>query len=358
MSLDISYYRKINNSYNVNRTVSKKESDIYTLKLHMANTFSVSLDYHDETLRNMVKQRFVISYYKDENKRKITAFPDELLNLGDKIDCFNSKWLVIYLNPDQQVYTKGIIQQCNYNLKFQNGTSTILEEPCIVLSQSDSLSGEDTGNIITIPSTQRVIYIQYNTNTAKLVEGKRLYIDQLSSKPKVYKITNIDRITKMNGSNGLWKLVCDEDQNIQSDDRPDILIANYITSSDTTTPPSSTDYICKITNTLSAPIEYNNDTNIATVKVGGSLKPFMCHFYDSTGTEITTLTPVWSIDVSGLTIVQQAKIHLTYNASYPLRCYLNVDNDNSLIGLDFILNLSSSDGLYHNSIQVKVVSLT
>lgn len=112
-----------------------------------------------------------------------------------------------------------------------------------------------------------------------------------------------------------------------------------------TVPVPTTQYTCKITNTTASWTEYNDTTNIAACKVGGSLKPIMCHFYDSTGTEVTTLTPVWSIDVSKLTTAQQVEIHLTYNASYPLRCYLNVDNDNALIGLKFYLTLVDSGAL-------------
>ena len=126
-----------------------------------------------------------------------------------------------------------------------------------------------------------------------------------------------------------------------------------------TVPVPTTQYTCKITNTTATWTEYNDTTNIAKVKVGGTLKPFMCHFYDSTGTEVTTLTPAWSIDVSGLTIVQQAKIHLTYNASYPLRCYLNVDADNALIGLQFTLSLTNSTGTCEvKTVPIQITSLT
>lgn len=90
--------------------------------------------------------------------------------------------------------------------------------------------------------------------------------------------------------------------------------------------------------------EYN-DTNIRTLKVGGSKVGFHPKFYDSTGTEVTDQTPVWSIDVSKLTSAQQAEIHLTYDlTNYPLRSYLNVDNDTTLIGLSFTLSVTNSTG--------------
>ncbi|WP_457941924.1 Ig-like domain-containing protein [Caproiciproducens sp. LBM24188] len=125
-----------------------------------------------------------------------------------------------------------------------------------------------------------------------------------------------------------------------------------------TVPVPTTQYTCKITNTTATWTEYNDTTNIATVKVGGSLKPFMCHFYDSTGTEVTNITPVWSINVSGLTTAQQAEIHLTYQTAYPLRAYLNVDNDTTLIGLQFTLSLTNSTGTCEvKTVPIKITSL-
>lgn len=349
MSLDISYYRKINNSYNSTGTVSKKESDIFTLKQHMANTFSDSLDFHDETLRNNVKQRFVISYYKDENKKKITAFPNEVLNIGDVIDCFDSKWLTTYVNPDKTVYTKGIIQQCNYTLPFQTTSSTIIQEPCIVLTQSEYTSGENQGNVITLAENQRVVLIQYNENTKYLVEEKRIFIDQLCDKPKVYKITKVDRISYMNGTNGLLKLTCDEDQTVGANDRVDLKIADYISTNPSPTPTPSSSGTAFITDTKG-----NIYTTIKQIKVGGYPVPFDCIFKDTSGNVVTGISPKWGLILSD---DLKDKVTLTYNASYPNRAYVQVLAGNENIGKQFQLTLVDSNNLYGVcTLQVSVVS--
>jgi len=121
-----------------------------------------------------------------------------------------------------------------------------------------------------------------------------------------------------------------------------------------TVPVPTSQYICKITNAPSTGWkEYNDTDNIATAKYG-STKVFVAHFFDSTETEVTDQIPAWSIDVSKLTTAQQAKIHLTYNESYPMRTYVNVDADNSLIGLQFTLSLTNSTG----TCEVKTVPVT
>jgi hypothetical protein len=355
MSLDISYYRKINNGYKVSGTVSKKESDIYALKLHMANTFSDSLDYHDETLRNTVNQRFVISYYRDENKRKIIAFPDEILNMGDMIDCFGSKWLTTYINPDQQVYTKGIIQQCNYILPFQTTSSTIYNEPCIMIAQSEYKSGEDQGNVITLAENQRVVLIQYNENTKYLVEEKRIFIDQLCDKPKVYKITKVDRISYMNGTNGLLKLTCDVGE-VTNADREDLKIADYISTTPIPTPVPTELGLSYITNTKVPPIIYDATNSPKQIKVGGSPVPFDCLFKNLQGEIQNLVLPKWGLIVDDSI---KDKVTLTYNASYPNRAYVQVLAGNENIGKQFTLELVDTNNLYGKcDLAISVVSYT
>jgi uncharacterized protein YjdB len=125
-----------------------------------------------------------------------------------------------------------------------------------------------------------------------------------------------------------------------------------------TVPVPTSQYICKITNAPSTGWkEYNDTDNIATAKYG-STKVFVAHFFDSTETEVTDQIPAWSIDVSGLTTAQQAKIHLTYNESYPMRSYVNVDADNALIGLQFTLSLTNSTGTCEvKTVPVKITGL-
>lgn len=125
-----------------------------------------------------------------------------------------------------------------------------------------------------------------------------------------------------------------------------------------TVPVPTTQYTCKITNTSATWTEYNDTDNIATAKIG-STKPFVAHFFDSTETEITDQIPAWSIDVSGLTTAQQAEVHLTYNESYPMRSYIQIDNDYQLIGLQFTISLTNSAGTCElKTIPVNIIPLT
>lgn len=275
----------------------------------------------------------------------------DTLVLGSKIKWKNFDWLITELNLDDDVFVDSTARQCNYTLPFQNSTSTIIQEPCIVLSQSDSLSGEDTGNIITIPDTQRVVYIQYNDNTSKLIEEKRLFIDQLCAKPKVFHISKIDRMYYMQGNNGLWKLTCDEDSTVSATDRPDLMVADFVSTAPYIPPTPSMSGTSFITNTTG--VIY---TTSKQIKVGGSAVPFDPVFKDTLGNVVANISPKWSLVTN---TEQTDKVHLTYNAIYPNRAYVQIDNIVGLIGTSFTLRLIDQNDLYGECLlNCQVVSYT
>ena len=287
---------------------------------------------------------------EDKTDRKIHVSMDSQLKYGSYVTYENSLWLVFsQLKNVDDAYKSAQIRQCNYTLNFQNGTTTVLQEPCIVTDLKRANIGEDKGTTITVYSTQKVIYLQYNINTSKLVEGKRIYIDQLTEKPKVYKITDINRIEFIDGNNGLWKLVCDEDQNQQDNDRPDLLIANYISTDPLPTPTPLSSGTSYITDTKG-----NIYTTIKKIKVGGLAVPFDCVFKDTSGNVVQNISPKWALIVSD---DLKGKVRLTYSNSYPNRVYIQVLEGNENIGKQFNLTLEDANSLFGKcTLIIQVVS--
>lgn len=298
-----------------------------------------------------ISKQVLIDSKTDKNKFLMSPVNhSDTILLGNKVVWNNINFLVTELSIDNDVYVNSTIQQCNYTLPFQLGTSTIIQEPCIV-SDSQSTIGEDQNNVMTVPDAFRHILVQYNTNTSKLVKGKRIFIDRVCDNPSVYEITKVDRIVHMDGDNGLLYLTCNEGQTIDKD-RKDLLIADYISSSTPTPSPTPT-------SSGSCTITMNNGTAYTTVqniRIGGTGNYFNALFKDTNGNVLTNLTPTWTLtDLNGIT---NSDIIMSTVDGYPLRIKVKIAYKTTLIGSSFKIHLiDSGNTLSSYDVSCKVVSL-
>ena len=342
----------INGSTQRDRTINNFKTMKDTIGINSPASKTVSMEKIDKSAFADMKV-FINSKTNKFEKSISPVMSTDILILGNKVKWKNYDWLITDLNLDDDVFVDGTMRLCNYTLPFQTTSSTIISEPCIVLTQSEYTSGENQGNVITLSDSQRAILIQYNENTKYLIEQKRLFIDQLCDKPKVYKITKADRIYYMNGTNGLLKLTCDEDQTVGANDNVALKIADYISTDPSPTPVPTTLGTANIASTKN--VIYTASVPIKVGSTGTSAKPFVAKFFDTSKTEILGLTSKWSLVLpSALT----DKVTLTYNATYPNRCYVNVVNENSIIGESFELHLIDVGSLYGECfVKCQVVNL-
>lgn len=337
---DYSLYRKrigINGETLRESNVGLFKSQYQSLAKNSNSYKTVNIDESDEQTGALIISKQV------ENQKTITIVDDGVeINLGSKVVWNGTSWIVIEKSIDEDVYIRGVIQQCNYILNFQIGDSEIYCEPCIIDDKTTLNTGTKDGKVVTIPDTRKVVYIQFNKNTSKLRIGNRLFIDALYEDAKVYKITDIDRVTKMQSGKGIWVLKCDEDAVNKNTDRPDLLIADYIAPNDIDPAPSPTDCKCEIA--------YSGNPEI---KAGGSTKTFTAVFYNETGNEISDIEAVWSISDSYGGSVQIKEQFGDFNEKVKIQ----VANGNGLAGKGFELVLNDALGLYESRLNVRMVGL-
>ena len=124
---------------------------------------------------------------------------------GDLVNWDGGNWLIISeIGHKRYTYYKGIIQKCNYNIKF-NFQGTIKEFPAIVDSRVFDI---ETNQYLSIPAGKIVVTIQDNADSTNIALNQRFI-----KMKEAWKVTGIDR-TK----NGLLMLYCDLDTIIPSDD--------------------------------------------------------------------------------------------------------------------------------------------
>ena len=177
-----------------------------------------------------------------------TIATKEEIKRGDLINWDGGNWLIISeIGHKRYTYYKGIIQRCNYNIKF-NFEGTIKQFPCIADSKIFDI---ETNQYLSIPAGKIVVTLPNNADTDNITLGQRFI-----SMKNAWKVSGIDR-TK----NGLLMLWCDLDIIISSDD----LVNEIANAGDYV-------YTIEITNGETASIQENNTLQLTTqVKLNGNV---------------------------------------------------------------------------------------
>jgi hypothetical protein len=200
-----------------------------------------------------------------------TISTKEEIKRGDLINWFNENWLIISeIGHKRYTYYKGIIQKCNYNIKF-NFQGTIKQFPCIADSKIFDI---ETNQYLSIPAGKIVVTLPNNADTDNITLGQRFI-----SMKNAWKVIGIDR-TK----NGLLMLWCELDSIISSDD----LVNEIANAGDYV-------YTIEITNGEIASIQENNTLQLTTqVKLNGNVVT------DKTVTFSCDNPSIASVDENGL----------------------------------------------------------
>ncbi|SKA94441.1 Ig-like domain (group 2) [Caloramator quimbayensis] len=190
---------------------------------------------------------------------------------GDLINWLNEKWLIISdIGHKRYSYYKGIIQKCNYNIKF-NFQGIVKQFPCIIDSKVFDI---ETNQYLSIPAGKIVVTMQDNADSTNIIIGQRFI-----KMKQAWKVTGIDR-TK----NGLLILYCDLDSIISSDD----LINEIANAGDYI-------YTLEITNGETASIQAESTLQLNTqVKLNGNVVT------DKTVTFSCDNTSIATVDSNGL----------------------------------------------------------
>jgi len=134
-----------------------------------------------------------------------TIATKEEIKRGDLINWDNEYWLIISeIGHKRYTYYKGIIQRCNYNIKF-NFQGTIKEFPATVDSKVFDV---ETNQFFSVPAGKIIVTMQDNIDSENITIGQR-FIKMKTA----WEVSGIDR-TK----NGLLVLWCDLDRIDSSDD--------------------------------------------------------------------------------------------------------------------------------------------
>lgn len=189
------------------------------------------LSYHDVDIDG-VQQNIVIINSDNLNKKTLCSLPGEDIRHGALVDWEGYRWLVTERDANTEIYTKCIMEQCNYLLRWVDVDSKeIIERWCIVEDGTKYLTGEfaDRDMVMLRGDARIQLIISKDDYTLRFGRNSRFIIDDYDSpEPLAYRMTKPYKLGGSFDKDGVLRFVLTE-CNTEDDDNLELHIADYYT---------------------------------------------------------------------------------------------------------------------------------
>lgn len=311
--------------------VTQRERNLNRLQQTVANDLPHSLSCKEVQINSVNRQ---LNFTETKTGYDIQSLPNETFSVGDYVIYKTLTYLITKVNGDDEVYTKGSMQLCNYTLKFQSPTGTILSYPCITSTKSFN---QDESKIITLPSNQKSILCCFDENTSLIKTDDRFYVDKLNN-TTWHVIGAVDNTTFNYGDKGLIYFIVEQDleqNNTEYPDRPDLGVCNYREPSGDVEPPVEGE-------------TYATIVSSGGLTVGGFTRTITPTFYEADSTLANGIIAVWDID---LPLGYENQFTITYVDN---QVKIKVAENYDLIEKTVTFNVMGSNGGYGGSLTLMI----
>jgi hypothetical protein len=279
-------------------------------------------------------------------EKKINALPNEHIYAGSIVEWNNRHWIIQYTDCEDEVYQRGIMQQCNIYLKWQNSKGEIIGRYGFCEDITEYAAGVVNNKMLDSLELSFKINIPMDEETVQLRRGKRFLLGVVSDEPNAYILTNrninslnfipqdINEEYVFDGRDKIMQITITQTQ-FSEKDNTKLMIADYFELEET------------IPTYGACSIEYKGKPEI---KLGGNFKTFTAKFLDSNGVEVAVV-PVWNVVT---TEEAEGKIVVNYVDN---GIKIKAPDLSELMNTQIKIELSDSSGLYNTALYVKVVSL-
>ena len=197
-------------------------------KRYLNTKLPASLSYRHAVVNGELRDLAILNS-DNLDMKTVCTMPGEDLPHGGLVEWMNNRWLIITRDANNEVYTKGVMRQCNYLLRWIADDGAIIERWCIVEDGTKYLTGEygDNDFIITRGDSRISLAIQKDEYTIRLNRDNRFLIDDYAS-PNVlaYRLTKPFKLGGSYDESGVLYFVLQE-CNTEDTDNFELHIANY-----------------------------------------------------------------------------------------------------------------------------------
>lgn len=113
------------------RGTTRRDTVLQRERAFLSAKLPSSLSYHSVIVDGTQQEMAVINS-DNLNMKTLCSMPGEDLRHGALVEWMDNHWLIIARDPNNELYTKATMKQCNYLLKWIADDGTIVERWCIV----------------------------------------------------------------------------------------------------------------------------------------------------------------------------------------------------------------------------------
>lgn len=192
-----------------------------------------SLSYHLADVDGEDRQIAIINS-DNLNMKTIISMPGDDIRHGSYVRWMDNVWLVTERDANNELYTRAIMTQCNYLLRWValvDDQPHIFEQWCVVADGTKYMTGEygDNDFVLNRGDSRIQVTLPRNDNTLQLGREKRFIVDDYGVKePLAYRLTKPLKLGANYNGNGVICFVMSE-CNIEEDDNINLHIADYYT---------------------------------------------------------------------------------------------------------------------------------
>lgn len=216
----------------------------YQLMSRLTRQIPSTLSYHNVDIDG--KERNIVILNSDNlNQKTLCSLPGEDIPHGAYVDWMDHKWLITERDANSEIYTKCIMLQCNYLLRWINDNGEIVERWSIVEDGTRYLTGEysDAFFVATRGDSRIAVTLPKDEETLALGRDARFIIDDYNApNPLAYRLTKPFKLGGSFDSEGVVIFVMTE-CNTEYDDNLELHIADYYKHFPEDEPGDTNDYL-------------------------------------------------------------------------------------------------------------------
>lgn len=142
-------------------------------------------------------------------------------------------YLIMTMPESNKIYTKAVLHECNYTLKWQDAEGRIYYYPTYTADATQYNTGvERNGNVLETGYIQLMSWISLDDVTRELYRDKRMFIDVASEKPEAYVITSTSKVPYSYNEMRIMRITFTECEYNPKTDRIDLMLCDYINPND------------------------------------------------------------------------------------------------------------------------------